>query len=175
LTDLNRNRARLTTSLQPGQGSQAISQGVEIQIMRVLVVDEDSCTCDAACEVLEKLGCEPRGAVGARQAWRALRRARPDAALVSVSLPEMAGSNFVEEWKHDPRCADVPIVVMATTPRAAVDAIRAGARGVIKKPIETAGVVNCLPDVLRGRARDPRRAAAGWRRGVGRARGLPIA
>jgi CheY-like chemotaxis protein len=126
--------------------------------MRVLIVDDDARTCDAACEVLEELGCTVSGAAGARQAWRALRRARPDAALVSNSLPEMVGSSFVEEWRHDPRGADVPIVVMAATPRAAVDAIRAGARGVIKKPIDPAGVVTCLSELLHSHRPLPSRA-----------------
>ena len=38
----------------------------------------------------------------------------------------------------------------AVTPRAAVEAIRMGARGYIRKPVDSGGVMSALHDLLRG-------------------------
>jgi CheY-like chemotaxis protein len=76
-------------------------------------------------------------------AMERLRDTVPDAVLVSLSVPEMAGGAFVQACQQDPVCGGVPIVVMAVTPRAAVEAIRMGARGHIRKPVE--GIMRAAP------------------------------
>jgi two-component system, cell cycle response regulator len=126
---------------------------MEARTMRVLVIDEDVSAGKDAGRVLETLGCESCAVRNAQQAWRMLDRSRLDAVLVSVTLPEMQSSRFVEALRADPRGAHVPVVVMAATPKTAVEAIRAGARAVTRKPLDTAGVVACLPEVLRARGR----------------------
>jgi DNA-binding NarL/FixJ family response regulator len=89
-----------------------------------------------------------------------LGRVRFDAVLVSASLPLMTASTFVDELRREERLADVPVVVMAVTPRAAIDAIRAGARGCIRKPIDVGGVVSTLSPILKGCTRAQRRRRA---------------
>ena len=46
------------------------------------------------------------------------RRGCCDAGL---NIPDMSGGAFVETCHHEPRCSGVPVVVMAVTPRAAVE------------------------------------------------------
>jgi len=64
--------------------------------------------------------------------------------LVGLNIPDMAGGAFVEACHQEPRCSGVPVVVMAVTPRAAVDAIRMGARGCIRKPVDTGALMMAL-------------------------------
>jgi CheY-like chemotaxis protein len=120
-----------------------------IKVKRVVVADEDPVSRQAAAAVLHDLDCDVETVADAASVLRHLRRTPPDAYLVSGSLSSMPTSDFVHVCKETPRLADVPIVVMAVTPRAAIDAIREGARGCIRKPVDTGGVVAALSDVLR--------------------------
>ena len=120
----------------------------------ILLVDDDAASCVAATEILLELNCAVETVADGRTALRRLRQAPPDAVLVGLNIPDMAGGAFVEACHHDPRCSGVPVVVMAVTPRAAVDAIRMGARGCIRKPVDMGGVVAALQPLLQDRHPD---------------------
>jgi CheY-like chemotaxis protein len=115
----------------------------------ILLVDDDVASCAAATEILLELECAVETVADGAAALKRLRRAVPDAVLVGLNIPEMVGSAFVEACHQEPCCRDVPVVVMAVTPRAAVDAIRMGARGCIRKPVDMGGVVTALQPLLR--------------------------
>jgi two-component system response regulator RpfG len=132
---------------------------------RILIVDGDRRASEAAAAVLEQLDCTVEIVTDAREVVPLLRGSRPDAVLVSLDLPTMEDSRFVAACLAEPGCADVPIVVMGVTPRAAISAIRAGAHGFVKKPVEVAGVVAALPAVLHhAPARPTTGRAPAWRR-----------
>jgi CheY-like chemotaxis protein len=117
---------------------------------RILVVDDDVACREATTLILQQeFECAVDTAADGDAALELLRYTVPDAVLVSLSIPAMAGGAFVQACQHDPLCGGVPIVVMAATPRAAVEAIRLGARGCIRKPVDTAGVVSALHELLR--------------------------
>ena len=115
---------------------------------RILVVDDDLATCAAATGILEALECAVEIVADGVTALKRLRRGVPDAVLVGLNIPDMAGSAFVRACHEDPRWGNVPVVVMAVTPRAAVNAIRMGARGCIRKPVDTGGVMAALQPLL---------------------------
>jgi CheY-like chemotaxis protein len=115
---------------------------------RILVVDDDVASCEAATAILHELGCAVETMADGDAALDRLRHVVPDALLVGLNIPEMAGGAFVQACHQDPRCSDVPVVVMAVTPRAAVNAIRVGARGCIRKPVDTGGLVMALQPLL---------------------------
>jgi len=114
----------------------------------ILLVDDDVASCAAATEILLELECAVETVADGGVALKRLRRAVPDAVLVGLNIPEMVGSAFVEACHQEPRCRDVPVVVMAVTPRAAVDAIRMGARGCIRKPVDMGGLMATLQPLL---------------------------
>jgi len=118
---------------------------------RILLVDDDAASCDATTAILQDLDCVVDVATDGNTALWHLRRAVPDAVLVGLNIPDMAGSAFVEACHHEPRCSDVPVVVMAVTPRAAVHAIRMGARGCIRKPVDMGGILAALEPLLHER------------------------
>ena len=117
----------------------------------ILVVDDDVACREATTLILQQeFECAVETAADGGAALERLRYTVPDAVLVSLSVPEMAGGAFVQACQQDPVCGGVPIVVMAVTPRAAVEAIRMGARGYIRKPVDSGGVMSALHDLLRG-------------------------
>ncbi len=117
---------------------------------RVVVVEEDPLASRAAAAILHDLDCEVETVTEPKGALRPRRRARPDAILISDNFDSMSASAFVHACRQTRRLADVSIVVMAVTPRAAIDAIREGAHACIRKPVDTGGVFVALHDVLRG-------------------------
>src|SRR5215207_7795060 len=104
---------------------------------RVVVVDEDRISRQTAAAVLHDLHWQVETVADGPTALRRPHRKPPDAFLVSGSLPSMSASTFVQTCRQDPRLAHVPIVVMAVTPRASIDAIREGAQGCVRKPLDT--------------------------------------
>jgi CheY-like chemotaxis protein len=115
---------------------------------RILLVDDDSAGCIAITAMLKTLDCAVDVAPDANSALRRLTGAVPDAVLVGLNIPDMTGGAFVEACHHEPKCSDVPVVVMAVTPRAAIEAIRLGARGCIKKPVDIGGLMAALQPLL---------------------------
>jgi CheY-like chemotaxis protein len=111
---------------------------------RILVVDDDAASREAARDILTKLGCAVETAVDACGALDRLQSELPDVVLVGLNIADMAGGAFVCACHQDSRCSGVPVVVMAATPRAAVNAIRLGARGCIRKPVDTGRLVSGL-------------------------------
>lgn len=118
------------------------------RIKRILVVDDNAASCQAAAAMLRELGCAVETMADASTALERLRHVVPDALLVDVNIPDMAGGAFVQACHQGPCCSGVPIVVMAVTPRAAVDAIRVGARACIRKPVDTGSLVAALQPLL---------------------------
>jgi len=114
---------------------------------RILLVD-DAVSCEAATAILQDLECAVETVTDGGTALEHLRQSVPDAVLVGLNIPDMAGGAFVEACHQELCCRDVPVVVMAVTPRAAVDAIRMGARGCIRKPVDMGGVVAALQPLL---------------------------
>ena len=121
----------------------------------ILLVDDDAVSCAAATAILQDLECAVETVTDGGTALKRLRQSIPDAVLVGLNIPDMAGGAFVEACHQAPRCSGVPVVVMAVTPRAAVDAIRMGARGCIKKPVDMGSVVAALQPLLHDKPVEP--------------------
>ncbi len=90
------------------------------RIKRILVVDDNAASCQAAAAILRELGCAVETMADASTALERLRHVVPDALLVDLNIPDMA----------------------------AVDAIRVGARACIRKPIDTGSLVVALQPLL---------------------------
>ncbi len=112
---------------------------------RILVVDDDVACREATTLILQQqFECAVDTASDGGAALERLHYIVPDAVLVGLNRPAMAGGAFMKTCQEDPVCGGVPIVVMAVTPRAAIEAIRMGARGCIRKPVDSGGVVSAL-------------------------------
>jgi DNA-binding NtrC family response regulator len=123
---------------------------------RVAVVEEDPVARLAAVAALHDLDCEVETLADPKRVLLDRPRIPLDAILISNSLASMPASAFVRACRQIPRLANVPIIVMAVSPRATIEAIREGAHACIKKPVDAGGVFVALNDVLR----QPKRARA---------------
>ncbi len=101
----------LLSSGLPLDGSGAVSarnpRGV-----RVLVVEDDEASGQAACRILASAGHDPVLVRSVAAAWEALSAADPEAVVLDIQLPDGDGWSLVERIRAHPRFATVPVVLM---------------------------------------------------------------
>ncbi|MDB4957230.1 MAG: Two-component response regulator [Myxococcales bacterium] len=103
----------------------------------ILIADDDSDIREMLSYILER---HHMHVVGAADGTQALARARDTADLVLVLLdlrmPGLSGAEVIEEMRHDPALAKIPVVVLSGD-RSARDTARSlGAAGCLAKPFE---------------------------------------
>ena len=83
-------------------------------------------------------------------ALRALRRRKPDLAIVDMAMPQMTGSELITVVRRDPELYDVPILVLTARRSAEDEAIarQAGANGYLRKPFEPERLVSVVNQIL---------------------------
>jgi DNA-binding NtrC family response regulator len=115
---------------------------------RILILTEDPAARASTERTLVELGYDVESRrTPAKAMERVRRRRRPSAVIVDVGLASGGCSTFIEACRREARPAEMPILVMAATPRTAVDAIRAGAQGCVKAPVDSATLVPMLLQV----------------------------
>jgi len=88
-----------------------------------------------------------------RGAWSAPGDApRPDLILLDLNLPDVDGLELLRELQRDPDCASIPVVVVSAdaTPARIEDALAAGARRYMTKPLNLGSFLGMLDDLLQG-------------------------
>ena len=80
----------------------------------------------------------------------AIRSHPPDLILLDMHLPDVDGLELLRQLQRDPACADIPIVVVSAdaTPTRIAEALAAGARHYLTKPLNLAGFLGVLDDLL---------------------------
>jgi len=74
------------------------------------------------------------------------RQLKPDCIFVEIGMPQVNGIEFLQRAKRIPLLADVPIIVHAREPTAAIaPLLKTGAYAVYFKPYEYSGIRNVLP------------------------------
>jgi DNA-binding response OmpR family regulator len=92
-------------------------------------------------------------------ALRALRRRKPDLAIVDMAMPQMTGSELIKIVRRDPELYDVPILVLTARRSAEDEAIarQAGANGYLRKPFEPERLISMVNQILEwSRSRAPK-------------------
>jgi signal transduction histidine kinase/ActR/RegA family two-component response regulator len=116
----------------------------------ILVVDDEPSLVHLAEEVLAALGYEPVGCVGGREALRVFAASprRFDAVLTDSIMPEMSGTQLVQQLKA--RRPELPVILMSgfAGPDLQAQALAAGAQAVLAKPLTSAELAHCLAGVL---------------------------
>ncbi|MBC7727770.1 MAG: response regulator, partial [Microbacteriaceae bacterium] len=80
----------------------------------------------------------------------AIRSQRPDLILLDMHLPDVDGLELLRQLQRDPACADIPIVVVSAdaTPTRIAEALAAGARHYLTKPLSLTSFLGVLDDML---------------------------
>ncbi len=105
---------------------------------RVVLIDDDADLRKLVRLTLEfSAGWEVTAAADGAEGLAAVRRVKPDVAVVDVMMPGMDGYEVCRRLKADPETAEIPIVFL--TARKELNEERAGevgAQGVIVKPFD---------------------------------------
>jgi PAS domain S-box-containing protein len=80
----------------------------------------------------------------------AIRSRRPDLILLDMHLPDIDGLELLRQLQRDPACADIPVVVVSADATAArvEQALAAGARRYMTKPLNLSGFLEMLDELL---------------------------
>jgi CheY-like chemotaxis protein len=114
---------------------------------RILVVATNSEVRAKTARSLRELGYAVEARRAPDRAVARVARRRPAAIIVDAQLGSQSCSSFVEACRREVSAQDMPILVVAATPRAAIDMIRAGAQGCVKAPAEPANLAPMLSQV----------------------------
>ncbi len=82
----------------------------------------------------------------------AIRSRRPDLILLDLNLPDVDGLELLRELQRDPDCATIPVVVVSADATAAriEEALAAGARRYMTKPLNLGSFLGMLDELLEG-------------------------
>jgi CheY-like chemotaxis protein len=107
--------------------------------MRVLLVDDDTSSTDALCELLKLAGHDVDCADNGRKALEKLHEGRHErdycVILLDLMMPVMNGYEFREEQLKDPSIASIPIIVITADGRAREKAAQLGSDRYFQKPL----------------------------------------
>ncbi len=80
----------------------------------------------------------------------AIRAQRPDLILLDMHLPDVDGLELLRQLQRDPQCADIPVVVVSAdaTPARIQEALAAGARHYLTKPVNLLGFLEVVDELL---------------------------
>jgi signal transduction histidine kinase/ActR/RegA family two-component response regulator len=116
--------------------------------LHVLVVDDDTDTCELLTAVLGYYGARVTAASSAEDALRALDRGLPDVVVSDVAMPGTDGYAFVRRLKAIERERGSRIPAMALTAHARASdseqAFLAGFEAYVAKPVEPAELAQCI-------------------------------
>jgi CheY-like chemotaxis protein len=111
--------------------------------LKILVVDDDADIREVLSEVLIESGHEVVTASNGLEALRILREGwRPCMVLLDLMMPVMDGYLFLQERKHDPALATIPITVI--TAGRQVDVTRLEDATLVAKPIRLPALMSLI-------------------------------
>jgi uncharacterized protein (TIGR02266 family) len=132
---------RATPSLEPATGDAR---------SKILVVDDAPMFREIETVFLGRTGRILTAGDGT-EALAIARRERPDLVLTDLSMREMDGDQLCRELRHDPDLRRVPVIVVTSgrSPEEHERAVRAGADGVIEKPLCRVSLLQVVQRFLR--------------------------
>jgi PAS domain S-box-containing protein len=128
---------------------------VDLQDVRILVVDDNATNCMILNKTLENFGCRVWTVNGGQQALDTLQAAKQAGSpyrlvLLDMQMPEMDGEQVLEAIKANPRLEDTVVVILTSIGRRG-DAARLealGCAGYLLKPIKQRQLYEALVSVL---------------------------
>lgn len=120
---------------------------------RVLVVDDDAVLCRSLSRALRLAGFDAHTAAGGRDALTLVDALAPDAVVLDVSMPDVAGTEVCRRLRADGN--EVPIIMLSALDAVAdrLAGLQAGADDYLVKPFVTAELELRLRALLRRRPR----------------------
>jgi len=102
---------------------------------RVLVVDDDPAVRKLVSDALQGEYAVDQATNG-QQALESIQSRQPDAVILDMTMPVMDGWSFLEACRHEPSCAELPVLVVSAEPSVCEDSRRLGATACVAKPFD---------------------------------------
>jgi len=117
----------------------------------VVVVDDDQMILRTITALLEAVGFDVLPTTSAAEAMQIVTACRPDAVLTDLQMPEMDGVELAHALQRE--TPEVPVVVMTGAPSVenVGAARRAGAVGVLSKPLDAPLLLSTLDGAIAAR------------------------
>jgi two-component system CheB/CheR fusion protein len=111
----------------------------------VLVVDDDVDVRAAMTETLEAQGYRVATAADGAKALQSLRAGeRPLAVLVDLHMPVMGGEALMTQCREDPKLRPIPLLIISSDKKGAVELSRRGACAFLPKPVQVESLLETL-------------------------------
>jgi PAS domain S-box-containing protein len=132
-------------SLAPAASMAAITEGLSLAGIRVLVVEDEEDAAELLKRILEDFGADVTTAASAREALDLIATERPDILISDIGLPEMDGYQLMELIRRRETSDGGAIPAVALTAFARSEdrtrALRAGFQAHLSKPFESTELV----------------------------------
>jgi two-component system, OmpR family, phosphate regulon response regulator PhoB len=116
-------------------------------VARILVVDDEEPVRGFLAQVLAGDGYEVWQAIHGRQALELVDKERPDLVLSDVMMPVLSGAELCRQLKARADTKDVPVILMTSAGRKAVDGT--GCDAYLGKPFDLVDVEALVERLLR--------------------------
>lgn len=118
---------------------------------KILVVDDEALVRNMVCDGLAAAGYPVLTASSGEEALQVVEAERPACILLDIMMPDLDGYDTCAALKSDPKTASIPVLlVSATTNPQVMDlAKKAGAVGVLRKPVSIDELQRTISHVLR--------------------------
>jgi signal transduction histidine kinase len=140
------------------------SHNVNMNLQKILVVDDDPDLLNAYAHILESAGYETSRAATGRECLETARAEQPTLVLLDSMLPDGAGIDICGQIKADEQLVRTFVIIISgvhTSVESQADALDAGADGYLTKPIQRRALLAHVSALLRiKRAEEELRATA---------------
>jgi diguanylate cyclase (GGDEF)-like protein len=119
---------------------------LELEIPRVLIVDDDAYVSQRTAIVLEQAGLEVHILTDPRKLLEQVAETRPHLVIMDMRLPGCTGLELAAVLRQDDRMVGVPIVFLTAEdrPARALEALEIGADDFLVKPVESSRLVSVV-------------------------------
>jgi CheY-like chemotaxis protein len=115
---------------------------------KILIVEAETSAQELLSTYLAPVGFQVRTASSIREAIEVARQQRPDAVTLDLNLPGYSDWRALEEIRHRPEFADVPVIVISVQDRDEA-ALERGAAAILQKPVKRDVLLETLRQQLR--------------------------
>ncbi|MDZ7615905.1 MAG: response regulator [Patescibacteria group bacterium] len=127
----------------------ATAKAAELDAITVLCVDDDPDVLEFLRLTFEEVGYNVLLAGGHDEALEKARVCHPDVICLDLQMPGKDGFDVMKTLRHDPLLAAVPVVVVSITNHEA-EALNAGARYWLEKPVDVRQLLTTVHQILAG-------------------------
>jgi two-component system, sensor histidine kinase and response regulator len=158
----------ISVESMPGQGSEfwftvhlkkqarevaAPEQRIRFDGARVLIVDDNATNSKALSRMVERLGMHSTSVQNGAEALGALQDAATRGeqfavALIDMRMPDIDGATLAQSIRHDPLCANIPLVLLTSLGRSAVSLGDTGGYASLTKPVKESALGDTLAMLL---------------------------